>query len=146
MAYTFTQTGAEIQAILNQAATDATTLSHINTGIDKNSGSTVSVPNNTWTLLQSLALTQGTWLVIGGCSYAANATGQRSVVVTSSSTAPTTPRNGMRVSASPSGITTNIWHMEILVVTSSSTAYLWGAQASGGNLNCYPYINAIRLR
>lgn len=146
MAYTFTQTGAEIQAILNQAATDATTLSNINTDISRNNGSTVSAANNTWTVLQSLALTQGTWLVIGGCSYGANATGQRSVVVTSSSTAPSTPRNGMRVNAAPSGVTTNIWHMEIIVVSSSSTAYLWGIQSSGGALNCFPYINAIRLR
>lgn len=153
MSYTFTQTGAQIQTILNQVGTNTndiatlnTTLTNINTGLSRNSGSTVSVPNNDWTLLQSLALTQGTWLVIGGCSYSANTTGQRSVVVTSSSTAPSSPRNGMRVAPTPGGVTTNLWHMEIIVASPSATAYLWGVQASGGALNCFPYINAIRLR
>lgn len=122
------------------------TLSHINTGVSKTNGGTVSVPTGTWTVLQQTTLAAGTWLVIGGAAYSANSTGQRSVILTVSSTAPSSPREGTRVAPNPSNVTTNISMTEVYTSSSSFTVYLWGVHNAGTSLNAFPYIHVVQLR
>ena len=105
-----------------------------------------SIANNTWTVLNSITFSAGTWAVWVSCRFAANATGRRGLAFTTSqpSTRPGV-RNGTVVGASPNDQTL-LEHSTIFRFSSSTTYYAYALQQSGGNLNVEDaYIRYIKL-
>lgn len=109
-------------------------------------GDTVSLTNNTTTNLCSVSLTPGKWLIIGTCTFVANATGYRGLYLATSATDAGAGRRNQLEVAPVSGNTTHpqivaIWNLSI-----TTTVYLNARQTSGSALNAtYPAIYACRI-
>lgn len=154
MAYQFTQTGAQIQSILDQVGTNTGDISSLNaTVLDINSGrsnnepSAVSVPNGTWTLLASVSITDpGLYLFIAGALFDANGTGARKVGYSTNTATSPSGRRSTSTNAYSSGSTAGAEIVKLLQYTNSGTFCVWGAQNSGSSLNAQPWIEMIRLK
>lgn len=91
-------------------------------------GATQSLPNGVATLIESINVEPGTYIVLMSAQFDANATGKRSVG--NNNTIPSGPRNGVTtVDAVSGGTYTTIQHIDIYY-------------SGGGNINCYCYQNS----
>lgn len=153
MSYTFTQTGAEIQDILDQVPTNTSDISAINTTLtDINSGyagvtpEAGDVPTATWTVAYNYGnVSPGVYLVEYGGQFAANATGARTVGINTSTSSMSNSRWNPTMAAAGSG-TTRMSFARILEVTSTAPIVLWAYQSSGSTLSFSPYMRIVRLR
>ena len=105
-----------------------------------------TVPANTITATHSVELTKGTWLLIGAANWQANTNGYRQIQFTDVNADP--PRD-TAVSSIPPSLNTKQHYMQVIKiqkVESTTTITLYALQTSGGDLNVYPYIGAIRIR
>lgn len=103
----------------------------------------VSCPNNTWTETMSVSLEAGMWIVLYGGSFAANATGHRDLHIGTS--APGAGRVSPTAVAVTGGEQTRM-NSAITYNPGSTTTYkLYARQNSGGALNFWPYIQAVKV-
>ena len=117
----------------------------LNTDYVSESGGTVSVANNAWTSVQTFNVTTGLWLVTFGVSFNPNSTGYRQIALTDSNTAPSV--NRYMPSATPnSGVATNVIATEFYKASGSTTLHVWAYQNGGSARNCFPFIQAVKLR
>ena len=108
-------------------------------------GGTVSTATGTWKAVQSIQLAAGVWYVEYGTSFAQNATGYRAITFSSATTSPGVTRTANTMSA-VNGQATVMNASTLLSVSATTTYYLYAYQNSGGNLNAYPFIRAIKLK
>ena len=103
---------------------------------------TVAVANNTGTLVSSIVLTKGIWIVIGCADWQANEQGYRQIAFTSDGINPT--RN---MASTASGISGKETYQQIVFIrqTNGETINMYARQTSGGNLNIYPYLYAVKV-
>lgn len=108
---------------------------------DKNAA-TIAVENNTGTLVSSIALTNGTWIVVGCADWQANEQGYRQITFMSDGINPT--RN---MAATTSGISGKESYQQIILIrhTNGETIDMYARQTSGGNLNIYPFLYAVKV-
>lgn len=110
-------------------------------------GSGVSVPSdnsNTFTQIQTMAVSAGVWLIIAGTSFTTNTSGYRQIGVTTTNSI--TNDRLSPVFAAVNGTGNSVQMVRVFELSSAGTIYLWARQTSGSSLNCYPYIQAIRLK
>ena len=115
------------------------------TGYEDQSGSAVSLANNTWTSVQTINVTAGIWLINYGVSFASNATGYRQIALTNSSSTPSVDRT-MPVVTAVSGAATNVISTALYEASGAETLHVWAIQNSGAARNCWPFIKAVKLR
>lgn len=115
------------------------------TGYEEQSGSAVSLANNTWTSVQTINVTAGIWLINFGVSFAANATGYRQIALTNSSTTPSVDRH-MPSTMAISGAALNLITTSLYEASGAETLHVWAIQNSGAARNCWPFIKAVKLR
>ena len=116
------------------------TLGVIITG-DKNSA-TVAVANNTGTLISTIVLTKGVWVVVGCADWASNENGYRQLAFDSDGVNP--QRNA---AVTTHGINSKETYQQITYfrATNGETINMYARQTSGGNLNVYPYLYAVKV-
>lgn len=113
-------------------------------GVVIGSESSVSVPSDTFTLLSSVTLPAGTYVVTGSCSFGGNSTGYREIQISAG-----TPTNHARYGTTAvgfSGASNILNNTRILILNSETTLGLYGFQTSGGSLTCYPALSAVRIK
>lgn len=112
-------------------------------------GSTVTLSNNqVKNLITKSNVSKGLYLIIGTCTFAANATGYRGIYI--STTSGTTGGDGRTTQLEVANAgSSNTVHPQIIVLlnlTETKTIYLNARQNSGGNLNAaYPALQIIKL-
>lgn len=138
MAYQLTQTGSEIQDILDKVG-------DINAITPLASGEAVQVPNGTWTVLQSMPVEAGTYLFDYGVTWGANATGYRQFGANKSGTTAPSGRTLVTIAGTatqgPGARAAGLAEF-----SAAGTLYLWGRQNSGATLTAYPYMECVKLR
>lgn len=98
--------------------------------------SSVSISTATWVTATSVGHQTGTYIVIGSMSYSSNATGYRTILITTSSTGSTPITNQARVRvAAVNGTETTFQCCTVIKATSNGTWYMRGYQTSGTSLN-----------
>lgn len=153
MAYQFTQTGQEIQDILDQVGTNTTDISSINTtlgnvgsGVATTEGESATVASgSSWTNVLSVSVDAGTWLFLYGAQFASNATGARSVYGNASSSVSSVGRYGVTAAAS-SNTVTRVMGFAILNYNAAGTFNVHVSQNSGSSLSVLPYVRKVRLK
>ena len=104
---------------------------------------TVSCANNTVTEVGSITLNIGRYLIIACIDWGTNATGFRQVSFGNSINP---ARNGATTTSACNGKETYNQVLEFLTVVSDSTVVkVYGWQDSGGSLNAFPYIYAMKI-
>ena len=103
---------------------------------------TIAVANNTGTLVSSIVLTKGIWIIVGCADWQANEQGYRQIAFTSDGINPT--RN---MASTASGISGKEAYQQIILIrqTNGETINMYARQTSGGNLNIYPYLYAVKV-
>jgi hypothetical protein len=146
-----TMTGA-LTVAGDVTATDANGGAHslavIGDRVYKSQTSAVSMANSTYKNVLSISIDPGTWIITGGAEFAANATGIRQAVISTVSAAydgDNFRAGGMRVNAYAT-YDTFINLARTIVVTVTTTIYLVGWQNSGGALNTYGMLSAVRIK
>lgn len=102
--------------------------------------------NSTWTLVDSISISPGTWIVTFGGAFDSSPNGMRYIVLTTndgSSTISAT-RNDIRV-APANGGQTSIISTRIMKVASDTTLYVHVYQNSGSDLFFYPSVRAVKI-
>lgn len=132
----------------NNAATARTNLGLGNMGVSNNNDATKNLTTGTVTNLLSVTLSAGSYILLGGCDFAANSSGVRALAWnTESGKLPEAAliQNGMKVLAGNSGVTalTAIW---LVTLSSSTTYYLIAQQNSGSTLSTKGYYRYIRIK
>ena len=120
-----------------------------NTGtVSSGTGSSVSAANNAFTSVASASHATGTYLVTAYVSFAANATGTRSLVVTSSSSGTNAVTTSARARvAAVNGFETSFNSTFIITASASGMWYLRVWHNAGAALNVTAaVINAIKIR
>lgn len=117
----------------------------INTDIALTSGSSTSVSNNSWTLLQTLSVSAGLYLVNYGCSWGGSATGYRQVGLNADSQNAPGGRTVLTAQGT-SGTGTSMNGVRIWKFAAAGTLCIWGNQNSGGALTAWPWIEAVKLK
>lgn len=117
----------------------------INTDIALTSGASSSVSNNSWTLLQTLSVSAGLYLVNYGCSWGGSATGYRQLGLNADSQNAPGGRTVL-VAQGTSGAGTSMNGVRIWKFTAAGTLCIWGNQNSGGALTAWPWIEAVKLK
>ena len=105
---------------------------------------TISVPNNSVTVLGTQTLGAGNWLVIGSINWATNGSGYRQVSFANGAN----PSRMDFVTAAPANASGKQSAQQIVKIFASDneqTVTLYGLQNSGSALTVYPYIQAINL-
>jgi hypothetical protein len=105
---------------------------------------TISVPNNSITVLGTQTLGAGNWLVIGSINWAVNGSGYRQVAFANGAN----PSRMDFVTAAPANASGKQSAQQIVKIFASDneqTVTLYGLQNSGSALTVYPYIQAINL-
>lgn len=135
-----------------------TTLAQIKTAIDninpvvthtylfdrKVSSQAVSVPDATHTVILQLSLTAGTW-IINGNIISPNANGYRQVYLTDDISSVSAINSIISIMPAVSGTNTSIPYSGIIELNSNTNVYVKVRQNSGGNLNIYGILNAIKI-
>lgn len=111
-----------------------------------NVSGSVSVSSGAWTTISTMTLPAGTWIIIYGTEFTTNTTGERSVSVTSSSTAPTGTTRWTCRWNNASGGPSNKFRTMVQTNTEEQVYYLWATQNSGATLTAYPCFAAIRIK
>lgn len=114
--------------------------------LEPNITASQSVPTGTYKSLGSFELTTGTWLISYKAQFAAEDTGLRRIMLTSSSGS-SSPWADSRISshASHSGIIDIGWTTIVRITSSSVTRYLTAYQNSGSAVNVTGYVKAIKI-
>lgn len=113
-----------------------------------NSASSVSLADDTATALTSVTLAAGVWVVAGNASFAANATGIRTIDISATSgsiSGSVLATTGVQVNASGSGLTA-LHTDHVIEVSSQTTYYLNVRQTSGGALTSSGHLRAVRIK
>ena len=111
-----------------------------------NTSSNVSVENNNWTLVDSLSLYAGTYLVLFGGGFNSNANGSRLFKLnTNSSPSGTAPGRGDVQMRAVDGFATSITAPRLVVLATQTTLYLHAYQNSGQTITVYPNLKAVKL-
>lgn len=109
-----------------------------------NAQSSISVPNDTGTAVSTITLTNGKWVIIGCGNWAPNSNGYRQISFANNNINPARQQTATMIPCSGSKETYQ--QVVILVSLSKETTYtLYARQDSGGAINCYPWIWAIRI-
>lgn len=103
----------------------------------------VSSTADSFTQLQTMALDAGVWLVLGGTSWANNATGFRQITLTNTNSAAADRTAPMHAATNGGSV---IQVVRVFYMASAGTVYLWAKQNSGSTLTAWPYIQSIKLR
>jgi len=111
-----------------------------------NASNSVSVSNNTWTLVDSLSLYAGTYLVLFGGGFNSNANGSRlfKLNTNSSPTGTSSERGDIQIRA-VDGYATSITAPKLVVLATRTTLYLHAYQNSGQTITVYPNLKAVKL-
>jgi len=140
-----TNTQAAIEAVNTKANNAASAASALIGDPSYTSGGTVAAATGTWKAVQSVQLTAGIWLVEYGMSFASNANGYRAITFNTSSSSASITRNAL-TAAAVSGEATVMQGSVTLLLTETTTHYLWAYQDSGSSLNTYPFIRVTKLK
>lgn len=111
-------------------------------------GSATTMTTGTATRMVSIVLDPGVWLMCYTQSFGNNATGYRTIYLTTnaSSTSISQALHAAATTAAPaSGATSYVNLASTTRVTAQTTVYGYAIQTSGGNLNGTGYINAVRI-
>lgn len=105
-------------------------------------GATKTLPTATLTLVESLNLEPGVYIIAMSAQFAANGTGLRAVG--NNANVPAGPRNGTTTAIPYAGTYTTIQHIDIYYSAGGATnCYCY--QNSGGPLDVWTKIQAIRI-
>lgn len=107
----------------------------------------ISIPNKTWTHCSSIPLSKGKYIIIGAVEFDNNATGARSICISSNSTADEGSIGSRVCVSSTPGLSTKLQTVYFIeTISNSTTLYLNAYQSSGGNLLVtYSSFTPIRL-
>lgn len=108
-----------------------------------NTSSNVSIPSSTATEFSSLTLTKGVWIVIACADWAANGSGYRQIA-TADVTNPTRQNATTVVGLSGKEVYQQLTMIRPIAGASSNIVF-YALQNSGGALNIYPYVYAVRV-
>lgn len=111
--------------------------------VGNNNSSTVSVPNNIGTLVSSIVLTKGIWIVIGCADWQANEQGYRQIAFLGDGINPY--RNTASTTSGIGGVKESYQQVIYIRPTNGETFSMYARQTSGSNLNIYPYLYAIKI-
>lgn len=153
MAYQFTQTGAQIQSILDQVGTNTGDIAQNTQDIASlNSGFTadtnpaaVSIASGTWTKVYEVTLAKGLWLIDYAVTFPSNSTGYRGIAFATSSSSWSPTRDCIRIPA-VSGAYTQPSGARIIELNASAGMAIWAYQDSGSTQSVGPYIRYVQLR
>lgn len=106
----------------------------------------ISMGSGSWVTICSLQLAGGAWLVTYGARYDTNATGRRYVCLNNASGNPSAGYQLATCESMNAVSGGNTFLRGAWVVSGVDTLYLKGFQNSGGNLDTYGYIRAVKLR
>ena len=109
---------------------------------------TQSVASGSWNGVTSVGLSEGTWIVVFGAGFDANANGYRRIVLNTSSSGTPTPTRYDMAGPAVNGVSTNLQATRFISIPKDSGIvyyYLHVYQNSGSSLDVYPYINAFKL-
>ena len=102
----------------------------------------VSVPNNTATVIGSITLTKGAWMIIACCDWAGNGNGYRQIAISSA----VDPARSNAATTPSAGASKDTYQQFVKVLsTDGETVNIYARQNSGSAITAYPYIYAIRL-
>ena len=140
---TSTNTDKPLSANMGKELNEAIAQSTANIGtVYTGSGSVSSVATGTYTDVLSVSLPAGTYIVIRGCDFGANATGIRRVGSNSGSGR----YDFANANAVPNGVDTVVQHIQHITVSSQTEIKCTVYQSSGSSLNIWPYMYAIRIK
>lgn len=105
-------------------------------------GATKTLPHATPTLMESLNLEPGVYVITMSAQFATNGTGLRAVG--NNATIPTGPRNGVTSAIPYAGTYTTIQHTDIYY-SAGGAVNCYCYQNSGGPLDVWTKIQAIRI-
>lgn len=108
-----------------------------------NTSSNLSIPSSTATEFSSLTLTKGVWIVIACADWAANGSGYRQIA-TADVTNPTRQNATTVVGLSGKEVYQQLTMIRPIAGASSNIVF-YALQNSGGALNIYPYVYAVRV-
>lgn len=108
-------------------------------------GSTISVSNSTITNLGAITLGPGVYSIQVSCLFAANSAGNRQIGLAASATAQNMDRYTIVRSRAAEGANTLLSFTAFLSITAQTTYYANALQNSGGALNCYCGIRAMKI-
>lgn len=153
MAYQFTQTGAEIQAILDQVGENTTdisvintTLTNINTTSSDTSGSVSLASADAWSVVKTINVPAGKYLFIASVVFPSNATGYRAVGISGVSNPSGLYTRDITSVPAANGFNTSITTTRVITLSAQSDIYIVARQNSGAAQTVYPSIIAVRLR
>lgn len=104
--------------------------------------SAVSCANNTWVEVASVSLEPGVWIVTYGGAFASNATGHRKLYIGTSASG---VGRSSPTAVAVNGEQTRFSAVTTYAPTSTTTYNLYANQNSGGALNFFPYIQAVKV-
>ena len=132
----------------NNAATARTNLGLGSMGVQNNGEATKSLTTGKKTTLVSVTLPAGSYILLGGCTFAANSTGVRALcwnTTTNDFSDGTIKGSGMKVPACNNDVTglKAIW---VVTLTNNTTYYLVAQQNSGSTLSATGSYRYIRIK
>ena len=132
----------------NVNASSFCTALHVGDHVVKDQSTAIEMTNQTPTNICSITLPAGTWIIEATAQFATNATGRRYILLTTTSkgTAAADLRQTCTQTSAVNGGNTFLHTGAIKVYNSQVTLYLVGYQNSGGSLNTYGYISAVRIK
>ena len=107
-----------------------------------------TVASGSWDSVLNVDLSEGTWLVVFGAGFEANATGYRRIVLNTSNSGTPSPTRYDMAAPAVNGVSTNLQATRIISIPKNSGRvyhYLHVYQNSGSSIDVYPYINAFKL-
>lgn len=129
-----------IDTQLNSLNSNFATLGTIITG--SNYSTSVQVPHGTSTLVSTIVLTKGVWIICGYADWQAYATGYRQIAFSDGANPgrnQATTTVGLEDSKEPYQQITRI------IATNGETVSLYARQSSGVALSCNPYMYAVKV-
>ena len=111
------------------------------------SGTSATLASGTsWVNVGSFSLTKGKWLVIATLAFASNATGRRSMCLSTTSTGQAGLGYQCYSTAQATNGAVSILHCSRVVnVAATTTYYMNAAQNSGSSLTVYPVVESTRI-
>ncbi len=126
---------------LNQAIANLNEIGSVING--SGNSSSPSVANETATIINSIELTKGRWLIIANCDWSSNANGYRQIAFQDAKE----PTRNLAVTSMTAGANKETYQQLVRVSTVQSTATVnvYGYQNSGSSLSAYPFIMAVKI-
>ena len=121
---------------------------HVGDRVTHDQSAAVSMATSSYTNITSVSLAAGTWVIEATAQFASNATGRRYALLstTSAGQSATDLRQTASTANAVSGAGTYLHVGATKVFTATTTLYLVGWQNSGGNINTYGCITAVRIK